>query len=86
MHLHRHLSGHLATPSNPVSESGAKSWISARFMGNVGAPLDLSAHEERHHGTDDDDDFVTYVRSNPLIAGLEAARLEDDSCAICYTP
>ena len=62
--------------------AGAGSWISAHFMGNVGAPLDLSAHGERHH-EDDEDDFVTYVHSNPLIAGLEVARLEGDADVQC---
>ena len=59
------------------STAGSRSWMSAQFIGNAGAPLDLSVRQERHY-EDEDEEVVISVHGNPLIAGLEVAQLEDE--------
>lgn len=43
----------------------------SRFVGNMGAPLDLADADSDDEDLDDDDTLPTYFSDNPLIIGLQ---------------
>ena len=61
--------------------TGARSYLTARFIGNVGAPLDISGHQA-HDNRDDNTEESTYVDHNPLEEGLQLAESDDTSASM----
>ena len=62
--------------------TGTKSYIVARFIGNVGAPLDLSRRDEEDAMNDDGNlEDIIYEHDDPLVEGLRlGAEFESNNC------
>ena len=59
--------------------TGVKSYFSARFIGNVGAPLEISGHQAHDNHDDDNAEESTYVDHNPLEEGLQLVQSDNTS-------
>ena len=53
------------------SESHAKSWLTPRFVDNIGAALEFPDPQRNRANEETDTEVVTFVGDNPLVAEFE---------------